>query len=120
MAATDKHGIDLAFVWWARYSTPRCVQLPEGRVVIFGYIWHHPGGANKLSAAEKYLGRRFDRQLLYQRRLPLVGEAQAALYELLLAGKIDPNIMSLKFDDYMDGITMLKRKIVGKSVLLMA
>ena len=27
----------------------------------------------------------------------------------------------LKFDDYMDGITMLEeRKIVGKSVLLMA
>ena len=52
---------------------------------------------------------------------PLIGEAQAALYELLLAGKIDPNIMNrLPFDQYMDGIKMLEeRKIVGKSVLVM-
>ena len=52
---------------------------------------------------------------------PLVGEAQAALFELLLAGKIDPHIMNrLPFDRYMDGIKMLEeRKIVGKSVLVM-
>jgi len=43
------------------------------------------------------------------------------LYDLLLAGKIDPNIMNrLPFDQYMDGIKMLEeRKIVGKSVLIM-
>ena len=52
---------------------------------------------------------------------PLIGEAQAALYELLLAGKITPNIMNrLTFDQYMDGIKMIEeRKIVGKSVLVM-
>jgi NADPH2:quinone reductase len=52
---------------------------------------------------------------------PLIGEAQAALYDLLLAGKITPNIMNrLTFDQYMDGIKMLEeRKIVGKSVLVM-
>ena len=52
---------------------------------------------------------------------PLIGEAQAALYDLLLAGKVDPNIMNrLPFDQYMDGIKALEeRKIVGKSVLLM-
>ena len=52
---------------------------------------------------------------------PLIGEAQAALYDLLLAGKITPNIMNrLTFDQYMDGIRMLEeRKIVGKSVLVM-
>ena len=51
---------------------------------------------------------------------PLIGEAQAALYELLLAGKIDPNIMNrLPFDQFMEGIKMLEeRKIVGKSVLI--
>ena len=49
-----------------------------------------------------------------------LGEAQAALYELLLAGKIDPNIMNrLPFDQFMEGIKMLEeRKIVGKSVLI--
>jgi NADPH2:quinone reductase len=52
---------------------------------------------------------------------PLIGEAQAALYDLLLAGKITPNIMNrLTFEQYMDGIKMLEeRKIVGKSVLVM-
>ena len=52
---------------------------------------------------------------------PLIGEAQAALSDLLLAGKITPNIMNrLTFDQYMDGIKMLEeRKIVGKSVLVM-
>ena len=53
---------------------------------------------------------------------PLIGKAQAALFELLLAGKISANIMNrLPFEQYMDGIRMLEeRKIVGKSVLLMA
>ena len=52
---------------------------------------------------------------------PLVGEAQRALFELLLAGKAAPNIMNrLPFEQYMDGIKMLEdRKIVGKSVLVM-
>ena len=51
----------------------------------------------------------------------MIGETQAALYELLLAGKIGPNIMNrLPFDQYMDGIKMLEeRKIVGKSVRVM-
>jgi NADPH2:quinone reductase len=52
---------------------------------------------------------------------PLIGEAQAAIYQLLLAGKIDPNIKHrLPFEQYMDGIKILEeRQIVGKSVLIM-
>jgi NADPH:quinone reductase len=54
-------------------------------------------------------------------RSPLIAEAQAALFELLQAGKIDPNIMTrLPFDRFREGIGMLEdRKIVGKTVLLM-
>jgi NADPH2:quinone reductase len=52
---------------------------------------------------------------------PLIGEAQAAIYQLLLAGKIHPNIKNrLPFEQYMDGIKILEeRQIVGKSVLIM-
>lgn len=54
-------------------------------------------------------------------RSPFIAHAQAALFGLLQAGKIDPNIMEvLPFDRFMDGILMLEdRKIVGKLVLRM-
>jgi NADPH:quinone reductase len=54
-------------------------------------------------------------------RSPDIAKAQAALFELLKAGKIDPNIMArLPFDQFRDGIRTLEdRKIVGKTVLLM-
>jgi len=52
---------------------------------------------------------------------PEIARVQAAIYDLLLAGKITPNIMErLPFERFMDGIKLLEdRKIVGKSVLLM-
>ncbi len=54
-------------------------------------------------------------------RSPEIARVQAAIYDLLLAGKIDPNIMErLPFERFMDGIKLLEdRKIVGISVLLM-
>jgi NADPH:quinone reductase-like Zn-dependent oxidoreductase len=54
-------------------------------------------------------------------RTPDIAKAQAALFELLAAGRIDPNIMArLPFDQFRDGIRTLEdRKIVGKTVLVM-
>lgn len=54
-------------------------------------------------------------------RSPDVATAQAALFELLAAGSIDPHIMArLPFDQFRDGIRTLEdRKIVGKTVLVM-
>ena len=52
---------------------------------------------------------------------PDVASTQSALFELLAAGKIDPNIMErLPFDRFREGIRTLEdRKIVGKTVLVM-
>ena len=56
------------------------------------------------------------------RRSPILAEAQSALFDLLLAGRIDPNIMArYPFERYMDAIGLLEdRKIVGKAVLEIA
>ncbi|MDE0334538.1 MAG: NADPH:quinone oxidoreductase family protein [Defluviicoccus sp.] len=53
------------------------------------------------------------------RRSPKLAEAQSTLFDLLLAGRIDPNIMArYPFERYMDAIKLLEdRKIVGKAVL---
>ena len=50
---------------------------------------------------------------------PKLAAAQSALFDLLLDGKIDPNIMArYPFEQYMDAIKLLEdRKIVGKAVL---
>ena len=52
-------------------------------------------------------------------RSPKLAEAQSALFDLLLDGRIDPNIMArYPFEQYMDAIKLLEdRKIVGKAVL---
>jgi NADPH2:quinone reductase len=52
---------------------------------------------------------------------PDIAKAQTALFDLLAAGKIDPNIMArLPFDRFRDGIRTLEdREIVGKTVLVM-
>jgi NADPH2:quinone reductase len=52
-------------------------------------------------------------------RSPLIAEAQAAIFDLLRAGKIDPHIMKrFCFEDFMAAIKMLEdRAIVGKAVL---
>ena len=53
------------------------------------------------------------------RRSPKLAEAQSVLFDLLLAGRIDPNIMArYPFERYMDAIGLLEdRKVVGKAVL---
>ena len=55
-------------------------------------------------------------------RSPKLAKAQSALFDLLLAGKIDPNIMArYPFEQFMDAIKLLEdRKVVGKAVLTIA
>ena len=50
-----------------------------------------------------------------------IPRAQAAIYDLLAAGKIGPNIMErFPFERFMAAIELLEaRKVIGKSVLLM-
>ena len=125
MSVTDKHGIDLAFdlVGGEVFDATLRAVANEGRVIVSGFT-----SGTIPSVRTNYLllknisvvGSTVNYYI--KAGSPLVGDAQAALYELLLAGTIDPNIMNrLNFEDYMDGIKMLEeRKIVGKSVLLMS
>lgn len=123
MAATGGRGVDLAFdlVGGDVFDATLRAIANEGRVVVSGFT-----SGTIPSVRTNYLllknisvvGSTVNYYI--KDASPLIGEAQAALYELLLAGKIGPNIMKrLPFDQYMDGIKMLEeRKIVGKSVLV--
>lgn len=124
LAATGGRGVDLAFdlVGGEVFDATLRAIANEGRVVVSGFT-----SGTITSVRTNYLllkniavvGSTINYYI--KDASPLVGEAQAALYDLLLAGKITPNIMNrLTFDQYMDGIRMLEeRKIVGKSVLIM-
>ena len=124
LAATGGRGVDLAFdlVGGEVFDATLRAIANEGRVVVSGFT-----SGTIPSVRTNYLllkniavvGSTINYYI--KDASPLVGEAQAALYDLLLAGKITPNIMNrLTFDQYMDGIRMLEdRKIVGKSVLIL-
>ena len=124
LAATGGRGVDLAFdlVGGEVFDATLRAIANEGRVVVSGFT-----SGTIPSVRTNYLllknisvvGSTINYYI--KDASPLVGEAQAALYDLLLAGKITPNIMNrLTFDQYMDGIKMLEdRKIVGKSVVVM-
>jgi len=124
LAATGGRGVDLAFdlVGGEVFDATLRAIANEGRVVVSGFT-----SGTIPSVRTNYLllknisvvGSTINYYI--KDASPLVGEAQAALYDLLLAGKITPNIMNrLTFDQYMDGIKMLEdRMIVGKSVVVM-
>ena len=124
LAATGGRGVDLAFdlVGGEVFDATLRAIANEGRVVVSGFT-----SGTIPSVRTNYLllknisvvGSTINYYI--KDASPLIGEAQAAIYDLLLAGKITPNIMNrLSFDQYMDGIRMLEeRKIVGKSVLVM-
>jgi len=120
---TDGHGVDLAvdLVGGKVFDATLRAIANEGRVVVTGFT-----SGSIPSVRTNYLllknisvvGMTF---AAYMRtRSPEIARVQAAIYDLLLDGKIDPNIMErLPFERFMDGIKLLEdRKIVGKSVLL--
>ena len=124
MAATDGHGVDLAFdlVGGAVFDATLRAIASEGRVVVSGFTSGVIPSVRTNYLLLKNISVMGSTVNYYIKGAsPLVGEAQGALYDLLRAGKIDPNVTNrLPFDRYMDGIRTLEdRKIVGKSVLLM-
>ena len=124
MTATNKHGIDLAFdlVGGEVFDATLRAVANEGRVIVSGFTSGTIPAVRTNYLLLKNISVVGSTINYYIKQgSPLVGEAQAALFELLLAGKVAPNIMNrLPFDQYMEGIRMLEeRKIVGKSVLVM-
>ncbi len=124
MAATDRHGVDLAFdlVGGEVFDATLRAIANEGRVVVSGFTSGTIPAVRTNYLLLKNISVVGSTINYYIKQgSPLVGEAQAALFELLLEGKVGPNIMQrLPFAQYMDGIKMLEeRKIIGKSVLLM-
>lgn len=124
MEATAKRGVDLAFdlVGGAVFDATLRAIADQGRCVVAGFT-----SGTIPSVRTNYLllknigvlGMTINSYI--KQRSPKLGHAQAALFELLLAGKIDPNIMErFPFERFMDAIRLLEdRKIVGKSVLVM-
>lgn len=124
MEATGGRGVDVAFdlVGGEVFDATLRAIANEGRVVVSGFTSGTIPAVRTNYLLLKNISVVGSTINFYIKDAsPLIGEAQAALYELLLAGKVDPNIMNrLPFDQYMDGIKMLEeRKIVGKSVLVM-
>ena len=124
MAATDRHGVDLAFdlVGGEVFDATLRAIANEGRVVVSGFTSGTIPAVRTNYLLLKNISVVGSTINYYIKQgSPLVGEAQAALFELLLEGKVGPNIMQrLPFAQYMDGIKMLEeRKIIGKSVLLL-
>ena len=123
MAVTGGRGVDLAFdlVGGEVFDATLRAIANEGRVVVSGFTSGTIPAVRTNYLLLKNISVVGSTVNYYIKGAsPLIGEAQAALYELLLAGKIDPNIMNrLPFDQFMEGIKMLEeRKIVGKSVLI--
>jgi len=124
MEATGGRGVDVAFdlVGGEVFDATLRAIANEGRVVVSGFTSGTIPAVRTNYLLLKNISVVGSTINFYIKDAsPLIGEAQAALYGLLLAGKIDPNIMNrLPFDQYMDGIKILEeRKIVGKSVLVM-
>ena len=123
-SATDGHGVDLAvdLIGGEVFDATLRAVTNEGRVVVTGFTCGTIPSVRTNYLLLKNISVVGMTVAAYMRtRSPEIARVQAAIYDLLLAGKIDPNIMErLPFERFMDGIKLLEdRKIVGKSVLLM-
>lgn len=122
-AASGGHGADLVIdlVGGEVFDAVLRAIPNEGRVVVVGFT----SGAIPALRTNYLLLKNISVvgmtvAIYMKEKSPLIAEAQRELFELLRAGKIDPNIMQrFPFDNFMDAIMVLEnRKIVGKSVLL--
>ena len=123
-SATDGHGVDLAvdLIGGEVFDATLRAVTNEGRVVVTGFTSGTIPSVRTNYLLLKNISVVGMTVAAYMRtRSPEIARVQAAIYDLLLAGKIDPNIVErLPFERFMDGIKLLEdRKIVGKSVLLM-
>ena len=123
-AATDRHGADLVFdlVGGEVFDAALRAIADEGRAVVAGFT-----SGTIPAVRTNYLllkniavvGMTINSYL--KAKSPALKEAQAAIFDLMRAGKVGPNIMEhFPFERFMDAIKLLEdRKIVGKSVLVM-
>ncbi len=123
-AATAGHGVDLAIdlVGGEVFDATLRAIADEGRIVVTGFTSGTIPTVRTNYLLVKNIAVVGMTVAAYLRsRSPEIVRAQAAIFDLLLAGRIDPNIMErLPFERFMDGIKLLEdRKIVGKSVLLL-
>ncbi len=123
-AATAGHGVDLAvdLVGGEVFDATRRAIADAGRIVVTGIT----SGTIPVVRTNYLLLKNIavvgmTVAAYMKSRSPEIGRAQAAIYDLLAAGKIGPNIMErFPFERFMAAIELLEaRKVVGKSVLLM-
>lgn len=122
--STGGHGIDLAvdLVGGEVFDATLRAISNEGRIVVTGFTSGTISSVRTNYLLLKNISVVGMTVAAYMRtRSPEIARVQAAIFDLLLAGKINPNIMErLPFERFMDGIKLLEdRKIIGKSVLLM-
>ena len=123
-AATDRHGADLVFdlVGGEVFDAALRAIADEGRAVVAGFT-----SGTIPAVRTNYLllkniavvGMTINSYL--KAKSPQLKDAQAAIFDLMRAGKVGPNIMErFPFERVMDAIRLLEdRKIVGKSVVVM-
>ena len=123
-AATDRHGADLVFdlVGGEVFDAALRAIADEGRAVVAGFT-----SGTIPAVRTNYLllkniavvGMTINSYL--KAKSPQLKDAQAAIFDLMRAGKVGPNIMErFPFERVMDAIKLLEdRKVVGKSVVVM-
>lgn len=123
-AVTDRHGVDLALdlVGGAVFDATLRAIADEGRAVVAGFT-----SGTIPSVRTNYLLLKnisvvgMTLNVYQDARSPILKQAQSAIFELMRAGRISPNIMErVPFERFMDAIKLLEdRRIVGKAVLVL-
>ena len=120
--ATGRRPVDLAFdlVGGAVFDAALRAIGDEGRAVVAGFTSGTIPQIRTNYLLLKNIGvLGMTINSYIHQRSPRLAAAQTALFDLLLDGRIDPNIMArYPFERFMDAIELLEgRKIVGKAVL---
>lgn len=122
-AATGGHGVDLAvdLVGGEVFDATLRAVADAGRVVVTGFTSGTIPSVRTNYLLLKNISVVGMTVAAYMKtRSPEIARAQAAIFDLVAAGKIRPNITErLPFERFMDGIRLIEdRKIVGKAVLV--
>lgn len=122
-AATDGHGADLVIdmVGGTVFDATLRAVHSEGRVVVVGFTSGTIPSLRTNYLLLKNISVVGITVAIYMRQAsPEIAKALRVVLDLLISGRISPNIMArFPFEQFMDAIMLLEdRKIVGKSVLL--
>ena len=123
-AATDRHGADLVFdlVGGEVFDAALRAIADEGRAVVAGFTSGTiPAVRTNYLLLKNIAVVGMTINSYIKAKSPALKDAQAAIFDLMRAGKVGSNIMErFPFENFMDAIKLLEdRKIVGKSVLVM-